>query len=351
MKKKNLPFMNRGVSMKFSSFVCVFSTFFFVSPCFSQDRSAQFCQAVAAKIGAGHAVRGDDPEWYFPTRELKHLAIGSFWEKPWDTVAENHSDPVEGIVEFHKMLQEKGVGLLLVPIPAKGAIYPDYLVNGSRPGDATALAPFLDQIREAGVEVLDLEPVLLKARKADAGTLLYCRQDAHFSPATAMRVGKMVASAKPMEGGTKGKFTLGSREMLTFVGDLVSGGEKAGVIPPESLPVNYVFTEGKVGVAADPSSPILLLGDSHTLVFHEGRESGMHCVGAGVADSLAAAYGFAPDLVGVRGSGMVQARKQLFYKASSTPGYWDGKKLVVWMFSAREFTQSTDKPVTIPLTR
>ena len=77
----------------------------------------------------------------------------------------------------------------------------------------------------------------------------------------------------------------------------------------------------------------------------------MHCTGAGVLDHLAAAYGFAPDLVGVRGSGLVQARKQLFYKAAAAPGYWDSKKLVIWLFSAREFTQSTDKPVAIPLTR
>src|SRR5690606_35191345 len=108
--------------------------------------------------------------------------------------------------------------------------------------------------------------------------------------------------------------------------------------------------EGRA-VEQDPGSSVLLLGDSHTLVFHEGEENGMHCRGAGVFDHLARALGFAPDLVGVRGSGLVQARKQLFYRAGSVPGYWDNKKIVVWLFSAREFTQSSDRPVAIPLDR
>ncbi len=317
----------------------------------AQDRAELFAKAVESRITAGHVVRGDDPEWYFPTREVKHLATGRFWEKPWESVAENHSDPVAGILEFHAMLKERGVDLLLVPVPAKGAIYPDYLVSDFRPGDPAALAPFLKQIRESGVDVLDLEPEFQKARAADSGALLYCRQDAHFSPLGAAMTAQLIASAKPITGGTPGRYTLGNREMLTFVGDLIEGDENERVVPPESLPLNYVLTGGTVGVTPDPKSPVLLLGDSHTLIFHEGRDAGMHCVGAGVLDMLALKYGLAPDLVGVRGSGMVQARKQLFYKASSTPDYWEGKKLVIWLFSAREFTQSTDKPVTIPLSR
>ena len=77
----------------------------------------------------------------------------------------------------------------------------------------------------------------------------------------------------------------------------------------------------------------------------------MHCSGAGVIDHLAVRLGVVPDLVGVRGSGLVQARKQLFYKAASTPGYWESKKLVIWLFSVREFTQSTDRFISIPLER
>ncbi len=318
----------------------------------SQDRALLFAAAAAAKVRQAPSVRGDDLEWYFPTREVMHLATGRFWEKPWEEVAANRSDPVPGIVEFHTLLAERGVRLLVVPVPAKAAIYPERLVEGFAAGEVAPLAPFLERIVEAGVAVLDLEPAFLEMRRDDPGTLLYCRQDAHFSPAAAERIAALVAARMPLEGAAgSGPFTTGEPERLAFTGDQVAGSEWEGAVPPETLPVRYVGTNGAVGVTPDPASPVLLLGDSHTLVFHEGREGGMHCAGAGVLDHLAVRYGLAPDLVGVRGSGLVQARKQLFYKAAAAPGYWDSKKLVVWLFSAREFTQSNDKPVAIPLTR
>lgn len=318
-----------------------------------QDRALLFAEAAAARVRQAPSVRGDDPAWFFPVREVKHLATGRFWEKPWEEVAANQSDPVPGIVEFHTMLKERGIRLLVVPVPAKASIYPEALVSGFQAGDVAALSPFLRRLAEAGVEVLDLEPHFLKARKEFPETFLYCLQDAHFSPTAADWLARLTAEAAPVEGdpGTLGRFLLRSPEVLTFTGDQIVGSEWEGTVPPESHSVRYVSVDGVVGVTPDPASPVLLLGDSHTLVFHEGKEGGMHCSGAGVLDHLAVHYGLAPDLVGVRGSGLVQARKQLFYKAAAAPGYWDTKKLVVWLFSAREFTQSTDKPVSIPLTR
>lgn len=318
----------------------------------AQDRAALFAEAAAAKVLQNPSVRGDQPDWFFPVREVKHLANGRFWEKPWEEVAANQTDPLPGIVEFHTLLAARGIRLLVVPVPAKASIYPETLVTGFQAGEVAPLAPFLKRLSEAGVEVLDLEPIFLQTRAARPEQLLYCRQDAHFSPAAAEIIPALVARQIPFEGTAgPGPYTLGEPVLLTFTGDQIAGSEWEGGVAPETQPLRQVSQGGVVGVAPDPASPVLLLGDSHTLVFHEGAEAGMHCSGAGVADHLALRYGFAPDLVGVRGSGLVQARKQLFYKAAATPGYWDGKKLVIWLFSAREFTQSTDKPVAIPLTK
>jgi alginate O-acetyltransferase complex protein AlgJ len=82
-------------------------------------------------------------------------------------------------------------------------------------------------------------------------------------------------------------------------------------------------------------SPILLLGDSHTLVFHAGED--MHGTGAGLADQLALELGFPVDVVGVRGSGATPARINLLRRKDNLAG----KKLVIWCFSAREFTEAT----------
>ena len=318
----------------------------------AQDRALLFAEAAAAKVRPAPSVRGDDPEWFFPVKEVKHLATGRFWEKPWEEIAANQTDPLPGIAEFHGLLKERGIRLLVVPVPAKASVYPETLAAGFQAGEVAALAPFLQRLAGVGVEVLDLEPLFLQSRVARPDPLLYCRQDAHFSPAAAEIIAAQIARQAPLAGVTSpGLFSIAEPAALTFTGDLITGSEWEGAVAPETQPLRQVSQGGVVGVAPDPASPVLLLGDSHTLVFHEGAEAGMHCAGAGVLDHLAAAYGFAPDLVGVRGSGLVQARKQLFYKAAAAPGYWDSKKLVIWLFSAREFTQSTDKPVAIPLTR
>ena len=79
------------------------------SAAFAQDRAALFAAAAAAKARPAPSVRGDDLEWYFPTREVKHLGTGRFWEQPWEAVAANKTDPVAGIVEFHALLKERGI--------------------------------------------------------------------------------------------------------------------------------------------------------------------------------------------------------------------------------------------------
>ena len=89
----------------------------------------------------------------------------------------------------------------------------------------------------------------------------------------------------------------------------------------------------------DKNSPVILLGDSHTLVFHSGEE--LHGTGAGLAEQLAAELGIAVDVIGVRGSGATPARVNLLRRAKAEPAYLAGKKVVIWCFAAREFTEST----------
>ena len=96
--------------------------------------------------------------------------------------------------------------------------------------------------------------------------------------------------------------------------------------------------EGLQPAAPGEASPVLLLGDSHNLVFHSGGD--MHASRAGLADQLAFELGFAVDLAGVRGSGATPARINLFRRAQKDPDYWTKKRIVVWCFSVREFTQS-----------
>lgn len=329
--------------------------FFAVGPVRAEDplsRRLAFAAEAGARIEAKPSVRGDDPDWFFLVKELRHLSTGRFWEGDGEEAAPERIDQAPGIIEFHGLLEARGVRLLLVPVPAKAAIYPEKLASEYERGDAEPLSPFLERLREAGVEVLDLEPHFLESAGSDPGALLYCRQDAHFSPAAAKKVAGLIAETLGFTAFGSDDITLdGGEEDLTITGDQVIGSEWEGNVPGETLPVQRVVTAAGIPVEPDPAGAVLLLGDSHTLVFQAGEENGMHCRGAGVFDHLALALGSAPDLVGVRGSGLVQARKQLFFRASGTPGYWESKKAVILLFSVRELTQSTDRPIPIPLDR
>jgi alginate O-acetyltransferase complex protein AlgJ len=78
-----------------------------------------------------------------------------------------------------------------------------------------------------------------------------------------------------------------------------------------------------------------LLGDSHTLVYHE-----FHAESSGLLDQIAAEIGFAPDLIGTRGSGATAVRTDLYRRARRDPAYLAKKKVIVWCFAAREFSEA-----------
>jgi alginate O-acetyltransferase complex protein AlgJ len=75
----------------------------------------------------------------------------------------------------------------------------------------------------------------------------------------------------------------------------------------------------------------------------------MHARGAGLPDQLGYELGFPVDLIAVRGSGATPARINLMRKARRDPDWLRGKKLVIWCFAAREFTES-DGWTKVPLT-
>lgn len=316
----------------------------------TKSAAQAFAEAVESRIEAKPSVPGDEEGWLFLVRELRHLGLGKFWEKPWQEVAANRSDPVSSMVEFHGLLAERGIELLLVPVPAKGRIYPEKVDSSFAVGDPDALSDFVKRLRERGLRVIDLESHFLEIRRKNAEAKLYCAQDAHYAPAAIEEIARILHKEIGIETG-QSAFSLSKESELTIMGDQVSGSEWEGSLPRETLTVRYVMENGEKGVSPNPASPVLLLGDSHTLVFHAGEENGMHSRGAGLLDHLSYELRMPLDLVGVRGSGLVQARKQLYFRATSEPGFWDQKRCVVWVFSEREWTQSTDRLMSIPLDR
>ena len=318
-------------------------------PEFARAFQAQ-CAVLAqeAEARGTMTVTGRD-EWLFLASELRHLGVGPFWGESAAKVSRalkpDRADPLPAIVDFHDQLTAMGVELLVVPVPPKAIIYPDNLLD-KVPRDPAgrlvrldaALQTFYGQLRIKGIHVLDLTPVFMKNR-SNPEDALFCRQDSHWSGTgcvlAATEIGRELSAT--FNDRPKQTFT-GQWDTIEISGDLwqALGNPKP---PREQVRIRRVSCAGRRG-AVEPSSksPVILLGDSHGLVFHSGDD--MLARDAGLSDQLALELGFPVDLVAVRGSGATPSRINLLRRAQKDPNYWDGKKWVVWCFSAREFTES-----------
>ena len=67
----------------------------------------------------------------------------------------------------------------------------------------------------------------------------------------------------------------------------------------------------------------------------------MFAVGSGLAAQLSFELGFAPDMIAVRGSGATPARVNLYRRGKKDPEYLGRKKVLIWVFAGREFTETS----------
>ncbi len=330
--------------------------------------------------GAMTAIGRDD--WLFLANELRHLSVGEFWGEKATKVSratrEKFADPLPAIVDYHQQLEAAGIELILVPVPPKAAVYPDKLTTNVPTEDVGShelpvrVDPFHQQfyehLAEKGVEVLDLTDAMRLARLGkDAlpeeqqssfpqlspkATRSCCRTDTHWSGQTCVLAAKMIheqlkdrdwfkQADKPLEGKLKTR-----AQNVAITGDLTESANKHlgddEKIGREELSLRFVGTPAEddtlTPVETSDESPVILLGDSHTLVFHMGGE--MHTRGAGLADQLAFELGMPIDVIGVMGSGARPARINLYKKGRADENYLPRKKVVIWCLSARELTES-----------
>ncbi len=312
-----------------------------------RDRCAALARDAAER--GTMTVAGQDG-WLFLAGELRHLGAGEFWgaraAKASRASKPEAADPLPAILGFNEQLTKIGVALILVPVPAKAVIYPDFLPESPVPSHDTIpprldsdLQSFLACLKTNGVRVLDLAPLFLENRFHPDGPL-YCKQDSHWSG------NGCVLAARAIAGELRAAPGLSNNAPAALKGEWASN-EIAGDLwqaLPEPRPAKESVRLRRVSRAdgetaePDPRSPVILLGDSHNLVFHAGDD--MHARGAGLADQLALELGRPVDLVAVRGSGATPARLNLLRRAQKDPAYWKDKRAVVWCFAAREFTES-----------
>ena len=315
-------------------------------------------QARKAEQAGQSAIAGSDG-WLFFVPELRALSVGPFWGEDATRVSRSsnpqYADPLAAIVDFHDQLRKAGIELLVVPVPAKATIYPEKVstlgrlpaADGSNRMDANH-QQFYRLLQERGVPVLDLTPQFIQ-RRHEEGPPLFCKTDSHWSglaiDLAARAIAEHVQDRPWLDGVPKSRLESETRD-VAMTGDLARMIDEARP-SRETLPLTFVGTRrggGLVPLAPARESPVLLIGDSHTLVFHDPE---LFAQGAGLSDHLALRLGFPVDLVGIRGSGATTTRIELLRRRDNLKG----KTLVIWCFSCREFTESVTGWRKVPVIR
>jgi hypothetical protein len=333
-----------------------------------EDPAAAFAALCAKRAADAKTMTVPGREgWLFLAGELRHLGVGPFWgeaaAKTSQAAREDCKDPLPAIVDFKDQLEKLGIELILVIVPPKATVYPDMLDAGIKveagkapPRLDAQLQAFAAELKAKGVKTVDLWPELAAGRAAPAAPM-YCRTDTHWSGMACVRAAKLVAKELAGRDWIKEKktekFETEEREVKVR-GDLIEALPEKERPEPEKLRLRFVGRRAAGGgvlqpVLDDRASPVLLLADSHGLVFHIGEE--LFAKGAGLADQMAAELGFPVEVLATRGSASTKVRIDIYQRAKADRQWLAGKKAVVWCFTARELTESLDGWRKVPVVR
>jgi alginate O-acetyltransferase complex protein AlgJ len=178
------------------------------------------------------------------------------------------AEAAAGLAEIRGLLAQKGIKLVVVPLPAKADIYREHLSNNAIPNDLVELYDdFTALLDREGIQYVDTRQPLLNA-KSDGQ--LFLTTDTHWTPLGAGVAAAAVGDALgPKQAGA---YTISAKAPAPREGDLSKFIVTGGLAPlvglgPESV-TGYKAVPSDAGGASDifgPSSiPYVLTGTSYS---------------------------------------------------------------------------------------
>ena len=260
---------------------------------------------------------------------------------------------IPAILKFRDDLAHRDIRLIVVPVPVKPMIEPEHLAPYSSVSEEIlqnpSYATFEKELRSQGVEVLDLQTLLIREKKL-SGRSQYLKRDTHWTSDAMEHCAELIAER--LQKLLPEDFSRSERELIS--GDCISiksQGDLVGMLDlPKSAPI---FSPQEVVLRprkqADgehwkpsASSSVLLLGDSFTRIYsapdlHWGRDSGL-------AERLSEHLGQDVDVLAMNAGGSSSVRQSL----ARSPERLKGKKAVVYEFSMRELSGGDWKVIPLP---
>jgi hypothetical protein len=260
-------------------------------------------------------------------------------ERPTGHRGELSPDPIAAIRSFRDQLTERGIHLIVVPVPNKESIYPERLTVRAEgvgvvvPSETRKL---MDELQVSDVDFVDLFEIFGCA-KLHPGSIepgpLYLVQDSHWSPSGARLAARAVA-LRVLEGGhlDAGTRTYDERRVpVRRSGDvleMLQVPQLERTTEPESiLCAQVVDHENGKPYRDAPDSQLLVLGDSFLRIY-ERDEPGA----AGFIAHLARELRRPLSSLVNDGGASTMVRQEV----ARRPRLLTGKQVVIWEFVERD---------------
>lgn len=265
----------------------------------------------------------------------RRAASGNEW------TAAPQPDPRVAILQFRDQLAERGIQLIVAPIPVKASIQPERFSNryqdNGQPIRNETYHQFLSELTAAGVTVFDSAD-LMKQHDGDA----FLKHDSHWRPEVVADVARGLANlVRDSSDLPELGFSSTSVEEAEFTnrGDLVSMLEvpsSSKRYTDETVRVQQVVNDDDTVWQIDPTADVLVLGDSFANIYSlEGMgwgESG------GLMELLSHELQRPLDGIVRNDSGAYATRNILARELARGRDRLSGKRLVIWEFTERELS-------------
>ncbi len=265
----------------------------------------------------------------------RRSASGNEWQEP------PKPDPLPAILEFRDQLAERGIELLIVPVPVKATIHPGLLSRRYATTGTAVHNPshdeFSTRLEAAGVQVFDPTPLLVN-QAASTGEPQYLMTDTHWTPQAVDLVAQELANAvrRTVDLSKNSVGYISKEASATSVGDLAEMLEIPKFFAAQDVRTDVVENPNGKRWQAGRSAEVLLLGDSFANIYNE-EQLGWGA-NAGLAQRLGFHLGSPVDTLIRNDDGAFSTRLLLSQEIEQGSDRLAATRVLIWEFTARELS-------------
>lgn len=305
-------------------------------------------QLLLTRLGGGNEQAYPGQEgWLFYRTDVEYVTGRGFLQAEvlerrvrnadeWTTPPQ--PDPRPAILELQRELSERGITLILMPVPVKTTVHPEMLSAGtSDPFPQNPdYARFVEELRREGVLVFD--PVhALQLVRSTSGASQYLATDTHWRPEAMELVAERLADTISNAAGLA---VTANPDYRTLAVDVTNRGDTFSMLdlppaqqlyPPETVTIRRILQHDGSPWRPSPDADILVLGDSFANIY--SLESMGWGTSAGLVEQLSHALGRPVDRM-VQNDAAAHATRDMLARAD--PSRLAPKRVVIYQFAARE---------------